>query len=150
MARTATFDTTKGTIVAQLTEDDAPLTTANFIELAEKGFYNGLTFHRYAPGFVIQGGDPDGNGTGGSGKNIKGEFKDNGVPNPGKHDAAGVLAMARSGDPNSASSQFYFTLAPAPHLDSGYAVFGNVTSGLDAVMALREGDKMNSVTISGE
>jgi len=149
MARTATFDTTKGTIVAQLTEDNAPITTANFIELAEKGFYNGLTFHRYAPGFVIQGGDPDGNGTGGSGKNIKGEFPDNGVPNPGKHDAAGMLAMARSGDPNSASSQFYFTLDAAPHLDSGYAVFGKVTSGLEAVMALRQGDKMNSVTISG-
>lgn len=148
MARTATFDTTQGTIVAQLTEDDAPLTTANFIELAQKGFYNGLTFHRYAKGFVIQGGDPDGDGTGGSGKNIKGEFPNNGVPNPGKHDAAGVLAMARSPEPNSASSQFYFTLAPAPHLDGGYAVFGKVLSGLDAVMALREGDKMNSVTIS--
>lgn len=150
MARTATFDTTQGTIVAQLTEDDAPLTTANFIELAQAGFYNGLKFHRYVAGFVIQGGDPDGNGTGGSGKNIKGEFKDNGVPNSGKHDMAGMLAMARSGDPDSASSQFYFTLAAAPHLDSGYAVFGKVTSGLDAVMALREGDKMNSVTISGE
>lgn len=149
MARTATFDTTKGTIVAQLTEDDAPITTANFIELAEKGFYNGLTFHRYAPGFVIQGGDPDGNGMGGSGKNIKGEFKDNGVPNPGRHDSAGVLAMARSGNPDSASSQFYFTLAAAPHLDGGYAVFGKVTSGLEAVMALRQGDKINSVTISG-
>ena len=148
MARTATFDTTKGIIVAQLAEDDAPLTTANFIALAESGFYNGLTFHRYAPGFVIQGGDPDGNGMGGSGKNIKGEFKDNGVSNPGRHDSAGVLAMARSGNPDSASSQFYFTLAAAPHLDSGYAVFGKVTSGLEAVMALRQGDKMNSVTIS--
>ncbi len=148
MARTATFDTTKGVIVAQLAEDDAPITTANFIELAQKGFYDGLTFHRYAPGFVIQGGDPDGNGTGGSGKNIKGEFRDNGVPNPGKHDAAGVLAMARSGNPDSASSQFYFTLAAAPHLDGGYAVFGKVTSGLDAVLALRGGDRMNKVTIS--
>ena len=148
MARTATFDTTKGTIVAQLAENDAPITTANFIELAQKGFYNGLTFHRYVAGFVIQGGDPDGTGVGGSGKNIKGEFPTNGVQNPGKHDSAGVLAMARSGDPNSASSQFYFTLAAAPHLDSGYAVFGKVTSGLDAVLALREGDKMNSVTIS--
>lgn len=148
MARTATFDTTKGTIVAQLAEDDAPITTANFIELAQKGFYNGLTFHRYVAGFVIQGGDPDGTGAGGSGKNIKGEFPTNGVQNPGKHDSAGVLAMARSGDPNSASSQFYFTLAAAPHLDSGYAVFGKVTSGLDAVLALREGDRMNSVTIS--
>ncbi len=148
MARTATFDTTKGTIVAQLAEDDAPLSTANFIELAQKGFYNGLSFHRYVAGFVIQGGDPVGDGSGGSGKNIKGEFKTNGVANPGRHDAAGVLAMARSGDPNSASSQFYFTLAAAPHLDSGYAVFGKVTSGLDAVLALREGDKMNSVLIS--
>ncbi len=147
MARTATFDTTKGVIVAQLAEDDAPVTTANFIGLAEKGFYDGLTFHRYAPGFVIQGGDPNGNGSGGSGKNIKGEFPDNGVANPGRHDGAGVLAMARSGQPDSASSQFYFTLAAAPHLDSGYAVFGRVTSGLDAVLALREGDRMNKVTI---
>ena len=148
MARTATFDTTKGVIVAQLSEDDAPLTVANFAGLAEKGFYDGLTFHRYVSGFVIQGGDPDGNGSGGSGKTIKGEFKNNGVPNPGRHDAAGVLAMARSGDPDSASSQFYFTLAAAPHLDSGYAVFGKVTEGLENVLALREGDRMNKVTIS--
>jgi len=148
MARTVTFDTTKGVIVAQLTEDDAPVTVANFVGLAEKGFYDGLTFHRYVAGFVIQGGDPDGNGSGGSGKNIKGEFKDNGVPNTGRHDAAGVLAMARSGNPDSASSQFYFTLAAAPHLDNGYAVFGKVTEGLDNVLALREGDRMNKVTIS--
>ncbi len=148
MARTAAFETTKGTIVAALAENDAPLTTANFIELAQKGFYNGLKFHRYVAGFVIQGGDPAGDGFGGSGKNIKGEFRDNGVANPGKHDAAGVLAMARSSDKNSASSQFYFTLAPVPHLDSGYAVFGRVTSGLDAVLALREGDTIHSVTIS--
>jgi len=148
MARTATFDTTKGVITAELAEDDAPLTTANFIALAEKGFYDGLTFHRYAPGFVIQGGDPDGTGMGGSGKNIKGEFKDNGVPNPRRHDRAGVLAMARSGSPDSASSQFYFTLAAAPHLDGGYAAFGSVTSGLDAVLALRQGDAMKTVTIS--
>ncbi len=148
MARTATFDTTKGVIVAQLAEDDAPITVANFVELAQKGFYDGLTFHRYVAGFVIQGGDPSGNGSGGSGKNIKGEFQDNGVPNPGRHDAAGILAMARSGNPDSASSQFYFTLAAAPHLDSGYAVFGRVTEGLDNVLALREGDRMNKVTIS--
>lgn len=148
MARTATFDTTKGVIVAQLAEDDAPLTVANFAGLAEKGFYDGLTFHRYVSGFVIQGGDPSGNGSGGSGKNIKGEFQDNGVANPGRHDAAGVLAMARSPHPDSASSQFYFTLAAAPHLDSGYAVFGRVTEGLENVLALREGDRMNKVTIS--
>lgn len=148
MARTATFDTTKGVIVAQLTEDDAPLTTANFIELAQKGFYDGLTFHRYEPGFVIQGGDPSGDGTGGSGKTVKGEFQNNGVPNPGRHDAAGSLAMARTNDPNSATSQFYITLAPTPNLDNNYAVFGKVISGLDAVLALREGDRMNTVTIS--
>jgi peptidyl-prolyl cis-trans isomerase B (cyclophilin B) len=143
MARTATFETTKGTIVARLDEDDAPITTANFIELAQKGFYDGLTFHRYAPGFVIQGGDPDGTGHGGSSKQIKLEV----TPNL-KHDEAGVLAMARSGDPNSASSQFYFTLAAAPHLDMGYAVFGRATSGVDVVKSLREGDRMTKVTIS--
>ena len=143
MARTATFETTKGTIVADLAEEDAPGTTANFIELAEKGFYDGLTFHRYVAGFVVQGGDPSGNGTGGSGKHIKLEVS------PGlKHDAPGVLAMARSASPDSASSQFYFTLAAAPHLDMGYAVFGRVTEGVDNVLALREGDRMTKVTIS--
>ena len=143
MARNATFDTTKGTIVVALAEDDAPITTANFIELAEAGFYDGLTFHRYEPGFVIQGGDPSGNGTGGSKKNIKLEIS----PNL-RHNSAGVISMARSSDPDSASSQFYFTLAPAPHLNDGYAAFGQVTSGLDAMLALRKGDKMNTVTIS--
>jgi len=143
MARTATFDTTKGPIVVALAEDDAPITTANFIELAQAGFYDGLTFHRYEPGFVIQGGDPSGNGTGGSKKTIKLEIS----PNL-RHDRAGVISMARSSAPDSASSQFYFTLAPAPHLDNGYAAFGKVTSGLDAVLALRKGDKMNKVTVS--
>ncbi len=148
MAQTATFDTTQGIIVAQLAEDDAPLTVANFAQLAGRGFYNGLTFHRYVPGFVIQGGDPSGNGTGGSGTNIKGEFTQNGVPNKLKHDKAGVLSMARSGEPNSASSQFYFTLAPAPHLDGGYAAFGTVTEGVENVLKLRQGDRINTVTIS--
>jgi len=145
MARTATFDTTKGIITVALAEEDAPLTTANFIELAEAGFYNGLTFHRYEPGFVIQGGDPIGNGTGGSSKTIKLEIS----PNL-RHDGAGVISMARSSNPDSASSQFYFTLAPAPHLDDGYAAFGRVTSGLDAMLALRKGDIMNTVTIEEE
>jgi len=145
MARTATFDTTKGIITVALAEEDAPLTTANFIELAEAGFYNGLTFHRYEPGFVIQGGDPSGNGTGGSSKTIKLEIS----PNL-RHDGAGVISMARSSNPDSASSQFYFTLAPAPHLDDGYAAFGRVTSGLDAMLALRKGDIMNTVTIEEE
>jgi len=141
--RTATFDTSKGTFTVELAEDQAPGTTANFIELAQKGFYNGLTFHRYEPGFVIQGGDPSGNGTGGSGKNIKLEI----APRL-KHDSAGVIAMARSANPDSASCQFYFTLAAAPHLDNSYATFGKTTSGLDAVLALRKGDKINSIVIS--
>ena len=140
--RTITFETTKGPITAQLFESQAPITTANFIELAQKGFYDGLTFHRYVPGFVIQGGDPDGTGMGGSGKTIKLE-----VSPELKHDTAGVLSMARSQSPNSASSQFYFTLAAAPHLDMGYAAFGRVTQGLDNVLALREGDRMTKVTV---
>ena len=149
MARTATFDTTKGVIVAQLAEDDAPLTTANFIELAQKGFYDGLTFHRYVAGFVIQGGDPSGNGSGGSGKNIKGR-----VPRQRRRQPRPPRRPRRPRDgplrqpPDSASSQFYFTLAAAPHLDSGYAVFGRVTEGLDNALALREGDRMNKVTIA--
>ncbi len=141
--RTVTFETTKGRIVARLAEAEAPGTTANFIELAQKGFYDGLTFHRYAPGFVVQGGDPDGTGMGGSGKHIKLE-----VSPALKHDAAGVMAMARSQAPDSASSQFYFTLAAAPHLDGNYAVFGRVTEGLENVLALREGDRMTKVTVS--
>lgn len=95
------------------------------------------------PNFVIQGGDPSGNGTGGSGRNIKLETS----PEL-KHDTAGVLSMARSSHPDSASSQFYFTLAAAPHLDNGYAVFGKVTEGLDNVLALREGDRMTQVTLN--
>lgn len=141
--RKATFETNKGTIVAQLDEADAPITTGNFIELAEKGFYDGLTFHRYVENFVIQGGDPRGDGTGGSGKQIPLEI----APNL-KHDQAGVLAMARSTDPDSASCQFYFTLKETPHLDGSYAVFGRVVSGVDVVLALRKGDRMDKVTIS--
>lgn len=141
--RTATFETSKGTIVVQLAETAAPITTANFIDLAQKGFYNGLTFHRYEPNFVIQGGDPDGNGTGGSGKHIKLE-----VSPALKHDTPGTIAMARSSAPDSASSQFYFTLGSAPHLDMGYAVFGKTISGVENVLQLRKGDRIESVTIS--
>jgi peptidyl-prolyl cis-trans isomerase B (cyclophilin B) len=147
--RTATLQTNKGTIRFELDEENAPITTANFIELAQRGFYNGLTFHRYVPGFVIQGGDPSGNGTGNSGKTIKLE-----TTSKFKHDSAGTVAMARSADPNSASCQFYFTLAPATFLDKensqdghGYAAFGKVTEGLDVVQQLRQGDKMESVTV---
>ncbi|HLK57555.1 MAG TPA: peptidylprolyl isomerase [Chthonomonadaceae bacterium] len=141
--RTATLDTTKGTIKFELYEDQAPVTAQNFIDLAEKGFYNGLKFHRYVAGFVIQGGDPSGNGTGGSGKTIPLE-----VTPALKHDAAGVVAMARSEHPDSASCQFYITLAPATFLDMKYAVFGRVTEGLENALSLREGDKMTTVTVS--
>jgi peptidyl-prolyl cis-trans isomerase B (cyclophilin B) len=142
MGRTAVVETNKGTIKFNLYEEDAPITAGNFIELAQKGFYDGLTFHRVEPGFVIQGGDPKGNGTGGSDKTIPLEVK----PNL-KHDAAGVVAMARSNNPNSASSQFYITLGPATFLDMQYAVFGRVTAGLDVVQKIVKGDKMTSVKI---
>ncbi|HZP83141.1 MAG TPA: peptidylprolyl isomerase [Chthonomonadaceae bacterium] len=140
--RTAVLDTTKGVIKFELFEDLAPVTAQNFIELAQRKFYDGLKFHRYVAGFVIQGGDPLGNGRGGSERTIPLE-----VTPQLKHAAAGVVAMARSQDPNSASSQFYITLAPASFLDMNYAVFGKVTEGLENALALREGDKMNSVTI---
>jgi cyclophilin family peptidyl-prolyl cis-trans isomerase len=140
--RTAVIETNKGTIKFHLYETDAPITTSNFIGLAQKGFYDGLTFHRVVANFVVQGGDPLGTGTGNSGKTIPLEVK----PNL-KHDAAGVVAMARSSDPNSASCQFYFTLAATPHLDMQYAVFGRVTEGVDIVKKLAIGDKMLSVKI---
>ncbi len=142
--RTAVIETNKGTIKFTLYEQDAPITAGNFIELAQKGFYDGLKFHRVEPGFVIQGGDPLGNGTGGSGKTIPLEVKN--IPNL-KHDAAGVVAMARSNNPDSASSQFYITLGAASFLDMKYAVFGRVTEGLDVVKKIVVGDKMTSVKI---
>lgn len=141
--RTATIETGKGTIKFELYEDLAPITASNFIELADKKFYDGLKFHRVEPGFVIQGGCPYGTGTGGSGKNIPLEV----TPNL-KHGDAGAVAMARSNDKNSASSQFYITLGPAAFLDNNYAVFGRVTEGLDVVQKIRVGDVMNSVTIA--
>jgi len=138
----AVLETSKGTVKFVLFTKKAPITAKNFIDLTNKGFYNGLTFHRYVEGFVIQGGDPQGTGMGGSGKTIPLE-----VSPELKHDVAGVVAMARSQDPNSASSQFYITLAPTPNLDGSYAVFGRVFEGLDVVMKLRQGDKMIKVSI---
>lgn len=140
--RLVTIETKKGTIRFRLYEKEAPITTTNFAGLAEKGFYNGLKFHRVVPGFVIQGGDPKGDGTGGSDKTIPLEIGE-GL----KHDAAGVVAMARTADPNSASCQFYITLAPVEHLDGGYAVFGRVVEGLDVVQKIEIGDVMDKVTI---
>lgn len=110
----------------------APITCENFEKLVNSGFYNGLTFHRIIPGFMIQGGCPDGTGMGGPGWNIQGEFAKNGVNNPKKH-TRGVISMARSMMPNSAGSQFFIMHADAPHLDGDYAAFGEVVEGLDIV-----------------
>ena len=119
-----------GTIKLELDEGTAPITVANFIKLANDGFYNGLTFHRIMDGFMIQGGDPDGNGTGGAKDKIKGEFAKNGVNNPISH-VKGVISMARSNDPDSASSQFFITVADSTFLDGSYAAFGRVTEGME-------------------
>lgn len=116
----------------ELYPETAPITVENFLDLVKKGFYNGLTFHRIISGFMIQGGDPDGNGMSGPGYSIKGEFKSNGVDNPLKHEK-GVISMARSMDPNSAGSQFFIMHEAAPHLDGQYAAFGKVIEGLDVV-----------------
>ena len=121
-----------GKIVAELYPDIAPQSVYNFIALANAGYYDGLIFHRVIPGFMIQGGDPSGNGTGGPGWHIKGEFLQNGVNNPIKH-TRGVISMARAMDPNSAGSQFFIMHQDAPHLDGQYAAFGHVVSGMDAV-----------------
>ena len=126
-----TMDSGK-TIRLELYPEIAPITVENFLDLVNKGFYNGLTFHRIIPGFMIQGGDPSGNGTGGPGYSIKGEFKSNGVNNKMKHER-GVISMARAFDPNSAGSQFFIMHKDAPHLDGEYAAFGKVIEGLDTV-----------------
>ena len=126
-----TMDSGK-TIRLELYPEIAPITVENFLDLVNKGFYNGLTFHRIIPGFMIQGGDPSGNGTGGPGYSIKGEFKSNGVNNTMKHER-GVISMARAFDPNSAGSQFFIMHEDAPHLDGEYAAFGKVIEGLEAV-----------------
>ena len=126
------IDTNVGEIKAELYPDVAPVTVKNFIDLIKKGFYNGLTFHRVIEGFMIQGGCPKGNGTGGPGYCIKGEFRANGVKNDLKHER-GVLSMARAMDPDSAGSQFFIMHETSPHLDGQYAAFGKVTDGMDVV-----------------
>ena len=120
--------------------EDAPKTVENFVALAKKGFYNVLTFHRVVPDFVVQGGCPKGNGTGGPGYTIKAEF------NTQKHLRGGV-AMARSQHPDSAGSQFYICYGPTPHLDGSYTVFGRVVAGMEHVDRIKQGDRMTSVTI---
>lgn len=149
-----------GVMRAELYPEIAPITVANFERLVRDGFYDGVIFHRVIPGFMIQGGDPTGTGTGGPGWHIKGEFAANGVPNSLKH-TAGVLSMARAMDPNSAGSQFFIMVDDAPHLDGQYAAFGCLIEGLDVarkiVSARRdyrdkpfEEQKMKRVTIEEE
>jgi cyclophilin family peptidyl-prolyl cis-trans isomerase len=141
----ATMVTSKGRIVMQLAAADAPNTVNNFVFLSCHGFYDGITFHRVVKEptpFVIQGGDPRGDGTGGPGYTFDNEIS----PNL-KHDAAGILSMARSAQPNTNGSQFFITLAPAAHLDGGYNAFGRVTQGMEAVNAIVPGDRILSVSI---
>ncbi len=126
-----------GIIKAELYPEVAPISVNNFISLINKKFYDGLIFHRVIKGFMIQGGCPDGNGMGGPGYSIKGEFAQNGIPNSLKH-TEGVLSMARAMNPNSAGSQFFIMHKAAPHLDGSYAAFGKVTEGMDVVNKIAE------------
>jgi len=136
----AIIETDKGTIKLELFADKAPKTAENFITLAKKRFYDGLTFHRVIRGFMIQGGDPKGDGTGGPGYTIPDEF------GPVKHDKEGIVSMANAG-PNTGGSQFFITEAPTPWLDGKHAIFGKVLEGMDVVKKIEQGDKMNSVKI---
>ena len=135
-----TLETTQGKIVLELAEDDAPNTVANFISLAEKGFYNGLSFHRVIPDFMIQGGCPQGTGTGGPGYVIADEFS------PRLKHARGVISMANAG-PNSGGSQFFITHVETPWLDGKHAIFGKVTQGMDVVGKIQVGDKIVKATV---
>lgn len=132
-----TLHTSKGDIDAELYPDVAPITVKNFTDLIKSGFYDGLTFHRVIAGFMIQGGCPKGNGTGGPGYHIKGEFAAAGFRNDLKH-TRGVLSMARAADPDSAGSQFFIMHADAPHLDGQYAAFGKVVKGMETVDAIAD------------
>ncbi|MBL7715675.1 MAG: peptidylprolyl isomerase [Bdellovibrionales bacterium] len=138
---TVTLTTTHGTIKFRFYTNDAPNTVKRILELVQQGFYNGLTFHRVVQNFVIQGGDPQGDGRGGSGQRLKAEFSQT-----RKH-IEGAVAMARGQDPDSADSQFYITLAPQPHLDGQYTIFGQVTEGMDVVRKIQVGDKMLQVRV---
>ncbi|HEX2440779.1 MAG TPA: peptidylprolyl isomerase [Methylomirabilota bacterium] len=141
MKQTAVITLTTGKqIRIEFYPEDAPKTVENFVTLAKKGFYNGLSFHRVVPDFVVQGGCPKGDGTGGPGYQIKAEF------NKQKH-VRGSVAMARSSSPDSAGSQFYITYGATPHLDNNYTVFGKVVSGMEEVDRIKQGDRMTTVTI---
>jgi peptidylprolyl isomerase/peptidyl-prolyl cis-trans isomerase B (cyclophilin B) len=137
---TVVMDTTQGVIKFKLYPQDAPNTVNRFVELAQKGFYNGLIFHRAIENFIIQTGDPTGTGTGGSGQKLKAEFNN-------RHHIEGAVAMARApSDPNSADSQFYITLTPQLRLDHNYTVFGQVIEGMDAARKIKVGDKIKSIS----
>jgi len=138
----AIIESDKGNIVLELFEKDAPNTVANFVKLINKGYYNGLKFHRVIPDFMIQGGCPVGNGTGGPGYAIKCEI------NPRKH-LAGTLSMAHAGK-DTGGSQFFITHSPQPHLDGVHTVFGQVIEGMDVVNAIRQGDVMKQVKVVEE
>jgi len=134
------IETSMGNIEIELYATDAPKAVARISELAKEGFYNGLTFHRVVPGFVVQGGDPKGNGTGGTGKKLPAEF------NSRRH-VEGTVAMARASDPNSADCQFYICLGVLADLDGKYTVFGQVTKGMEIVKKIKIGDKMQKVLV---
>lgn len=140
---TATIETPRGTITIELTDTETPNTVANFVKLVGDGFYNGLTFHRVIPDFMIQGGCPRGDGTGGPGYQFEDEFH----PDL-KHDGPGVLSMANAG-PNTNGSQFFITHVETPWLDGKHTVFGRVTEGQDVVNAIQQGDKIIRIAVSG-
>ena len=150
----AILQTEKGTLVIELYPDAAPKTVENFATLIDQGFYDGLIFHRYEPGFVIQGGDPKGDGTGGPGWKLYGEFQDPVLLAKMPAHEKGVVAMARRGnDPDSAGSQFYICLNPDPdryaHLNAKYTTFGRVVKGMDVVDQLLKGDRIEKMTLKG-
>ena len=139
-----TIHTSKGDIEIEMFADQTPLTVANFVNLAERGYYDGVTFHRVIANFMIQGGDPTGTGRGGPGYRFEDEFH----PEL-KHDRAGILSMANAG-PNTNGSQFFITHGPTPHLDGKHSVFGRVRSGQDVVDKIANGDEMTRVVVSGD
>lgn len=140
----AEIETSRGKIEIELTPDKTPVTVANFVNLAQKGFYNGVTFHRIIPNFMVQGGDPTATGSGGPGYKFEDEF-DSSL----KHDTPGVLSMANSG-PGTNGSQFFITHVPTPWLDGKHSVFGKVISGQKVVDTLKQGDKIEKITIKGD
>jgi peptidyl-prolyl cis-trans isomerase B (cyclophilin B) len=141
---TAEIETSKGKIVVALEPSKTPVTTANFVNLAQKGFYNGITFHRVIPDFMVQGGDPTGTGAGGPGYRFEDEF------DPSlKHTGPGILSMANAG-PGTNGSQFFITHVATPWLDGKHSVFGRVTAGQDVVNAITQGDKIVAITITGD